>query len=174
VDYEYDVDAGLARFRDLTVTVGRAKQDSDLIAGAGDSELFLVVDRLTATSNATATLVNIVWFRLNAFVSASVRATIALTTRLNGVRNWEITDSAGRIGSGQDRDTEARAYLYVKDGRFALWWDDAATPAVSGTTTSTLGSSGLIADIIVGDGGVNTGLTTMKLGRMVYGNLTTA
>ena len=164
----------LARFRKLT-TAGRGDYGNDHSVATGDEETFLLIEDISSINTAPNPTAPDTIVSLRSYVGAADYRYV----RIDGAddstsTNWRInhTDASTYADTGVSRTSATRLWLYVKDGRWAVWSGSDSTPAASGTIPRTL-TSASINEIKVGIAG-NTGVSTLLMGRFVVGKMTTA
>lgn len=175
VDYDFDVNSGRARFRDLTIT-GRASLNSTNTVGTGDTETFLIIDRLTETntyaSTARCSVITIIGYS----ATLGEKILTRLDARGTGVTgNWYVnhTDTSTWTDTGQSKTSEARFFLYMKHGRWAVWVDGGSSPAATGTVPDPVGT-GVLAPFYVQGGNDPAPTASLEMGAFVMGYMTTA
>ena len=179
VDYEYDTDSGRARLRDLTIS-GEARIDSDYLLQSSDTDIFRIIDDVTATTTSSVAVNSIFQAPLTAYKDASTVSLIRLDGSDDGTTtNWRVnhTDGATWASTTQSRTSSSRVWVYMKDGRWAIWFGDEATPNATGTvdreftvdpTTVSIGY------LLAGSTLASTGVSTLLLGTHVFGRMTVA
>lgn len=178
VDYEHDTNGGLARIRDLTIA-GQCSLTTDARLTTDDLERYSIVDKITATTTGTAA-VEMHSLSCIAVTTVPALAFIKLRSREDGNSiYWQInhTDGSTIAISTKDRRVQQRAWMYVKTGRWALWFDADSTPELSGTVPRPIAyTPGANPDrrTIVGAAAASTGVSTLTQGLELFGRMTTA
>jgi hypothetical protein len=173
---QYDFDVISSRSRAIAYNgAGRANlRDTQL--QAGDSEGFVIIPALSATGTNNES-VGIGLVRTFAYASTDAganRAFIGLEwywTTSN--TNWSVFHGGLYTATTKSFSTERRAWMYVKDGRYAVWFDDDATPELSGTNPRTATFLNYNAQIDA-DGGVGSSNIQAKLQQVISGAMTTS
>lgn len=175
-DYEFDTDSNLSRMRDLT-TAGIAKLITDKKVASGDTEGFYIIDDISGTTTISAVASFLLTAQLQVYKDGVDRNWINLEgTRDATSTNWRCNHTNGSTfaTSSQSRTAASRAFLYVKNGRWAVWFNADSTPAMSGTVPREATDSGTEEFIAHQAGSTNSGVATLLLGTQVFGKMTTA
>lgn len=141
---DYDFDAASSRSR------ARAIGNSDIASVHGvsltssDTETFAIFDALkmsfTGTDSTDSNRAqHSVWsYNGTSYAGIYLRNRWALS---GATLNWTLLHGGGEASTGKSFGTERRVWMYVKNGRWALWFDAGATPTMSGTVPATASSS---------------------------------
>ena len=131
-----DTNGGRSRLIAPT-TLDKVTMTSDNAPGTTDLVSFIILDAISAGFTGTDST------GIVPYSSSSIHArraddvsNVGLALQLTRVRSttrWDIEHGANTLTS-KAAATEARVWMYVKDGRWAVWFDDDATPEVSGAT----------------------------------------
>jgi len=170
-DYEFDVDGGLARFRDLTSS-GKIVYNTSSDVVSSDVITFFIIDDITTVDGAFPGGAGVHIRSLRAYISAGN----SVYVRLDGDTDsnfWRInhTDSSTFAVTDINRKSSQRMFLYLKSGRWAAWGNAEGTPNQSGTSPRALTSMS-IGGISVGYD--SSGPYTQTQGAMLFGRLTEA
>lgn len=171
-----DTSGGRSRFNSPT-TNDSIKETCDTTLGSTDNETFLIVPLVSAgfagvDSSGGQRYAH--WELRADRTSDSNQEQIAFGLhRITSTTLWNIQTAATSFtATTKSVATERRAWMYRKEGRFALWFDGDATPEVSGTTTWSVGDTTLC------EGGSNSGGTSTavynKFLQVVAGVMETA
>jgi hypothetical protein len=163
-DYDYDVDGGLARMRNITSS-GRFRIEATAPTSA-QTFTFAVIDQLSASTELASGIAN------SMFVTAYDDGTnkhyvnFRVAKDLNATTYTIGTDVDTGIAFGSAN----RIWIYVDDTTVAMWSDTSASP-VTTTPSNSSGPNGLRFVDGNASGGENT---TIKCGYFVNASLTAA
>jgi len=175
VDYELDTDGGLSRLRVLT-DASQVVMESSYILTSADVQAFRIID-LTEFHTADGTLTDQeTGHHVSIYIDASNYSQCRLVPFGSPNTPWHYEyDVAGRLAITPDSSSiSTRAWLYVKAGRLALWFDGDGSPSNIQTTPATIaGSSIPIAKTRIGSTASTGDVFTMHMGTDVFGTMTT-
>lgn len=175
-DYDFDTSASLSRIRALTSSgIGRIKTSQSVTSV--DLECFRIIHDIsgTATSSTSGYLLTA---QLQAYKDGVDRNWITLEgTTDSESTNWRVnhTNFSTFATTSQSRTSASRVWMYVKNGQWAVWFNEDTSPAASGTVPREAADSGaeeLIAN--QASNGAAAGVSNLLLGSDVFGIMVTA
>jgi hypothetical protein len=179
-DYTLDTSGGLSRIQTIPIAIsGTARLITNKKVTSADTESFGIIDDLSAVTLSTVSTDRfLATFQVQVYDDGVNRSWIALCASAdNSTVNWRLnhTSFSTFIESTIDRRNANRAFLYVKAGRWAVWFNDEATPHLSGSVPRSAADNGdqeLAAHQVgrIADANV----TTLLLGSAVYGTFTSS
>jgi hypothetical protein len=178
VDYDYDTSGGLARVLDVAGAGGRAYlQNTVVYLDSADAETFRVIDKLT-TLPLSITPASTGYHFQNIFCYGAVNdSQVNLESYSNHDPNWSMNHTSGptHTTTTKSRANTYRAFLYLKAGRWAVWFDADSVPELSGTVPRTQAhtSTTRIGHIITGDT-IEAEAAEQTMGAHIFGRMTTA
>lgn len=174
-DYTFTTSSGRSRIRDIT-DGGRALLTSNGVENlsASQNEVFLIVDRITATNNGgAATLGATIALRCNNASDGNLSS--FFITHLGGETNWDVRYNAAYNDTGKSVATERRLFMYADEDALAVWWDADPLPSnVSSTFNTTPAESGTDFMVQLTAGLASAGVANINLdfGAVAWGDMT--
>lgn len=170
VDYELDVSTN-SRLRDLT-TGGRALMAYESL-DSDDTERFVIIRdlRMVLVAGSAITLGAVY---AHAYKDASNVHRIRLESdENNNSGNYYVVADA-QYNTSLDSSTARHVWLYVKNGNWAFWINDDATPELSGASPSTSTANTYSNLIYTGQTDASGEKSDMYLSTHLHGGMTTA
>jgi hypothetical protein len=150
VDYAFDTESGRSRMRTIGA-IGQSKRCT-LQGAAGtidntDNECFMILEGISVGgNNAESVAQNLTYAQVYCLrdpAEGEGGNLIGLVWRSNS-NNWTVLygRDAAYVTTTKSVAAERRAYLYVKNGWFAVWFDGDAVPEISGSLPRAVAGSG--------------------------------
>jgi hypothetical protein len=166
-DYEHDTNGGYSRLRDLT-TSGRAYTRFDAVNSA-DVKSFGIIRGITHTESIATN--DSAYSYHHAYYDGSNYRQILLAAESGG--NWWVVRSGGNSDTGKAYTSEADIFVYVTDGKAAVWFGGEASPVWSGTPVSPATAMPFHTGLICGRTD-QTGAATTTLKSILSGGMATS
>ena len=177
VDYELDTNGGVSRLRAIT-DASQVAMESSYILTSADVEVFRIID-LTEFHTADGGLSDqSTQHVVRAYIDASNYSHSRILPFGSPNTPWAYEYGTEGLIANLNRtrysNVPARAWLYAKAGRFAVWFDGDGSVSNDQTTPATIaGSSIPIAKTRVGSAASTGDVFTMHMGTDVFGSMTT-
>jgi hypothetical protein len=161
-DYDYDVDGGLARLRNITGS-GAFRVDATAPT-SGQVFTFTVIDSLSVSTGYSAGIAADIFPRAYLDGVSTYQCNINVNKNIDAT-NWLL--SPGGVDTGIPFGTASRVWIYLDDTNAAVWSDTDSSPTVISSGTG--GNVGLLLRAAVAGNS-----TAMKCGYFVNASLTAA
>jgi len=168
VDYINDTDANLSRIRNITDS-GAVLAESNYILTSNDVEVFRIMDDvdIPTVPGADSTM----FFELSAWIDAS-NYEIARVYPFSGPWHYIHTNTATGANTTRTSTTLRRIWMYLKNGRMAIWFDEDIAPINANTIPApVVGSSVKMSTINAGQ--IANSPYTLRIGTDVFGMMVT-
>ena len=147
---------------------------SDIVPATADLESFMIIPLISAGFTGTDSSGSVPYvsngvFARNSSDTANVGARLELS-RTRSTTLWDV-EVGGNTLTTKTVSVERRAWLYTREDNWAVWFDDDATPEVSGVVSGAVGAA--MATMYADSAGTTTDVFN-KLHQVVVGVMSTS